>query len=258
MKIPYFHIDAFTNKPFGGNYAGVVLLEKWLPDETLLNIAADVHNETAFVVPQGEKFAIRWFTPATEVDLCGHATLSTGYVLFHHRGYNKPEIHLTSGVGDLVIGRQGDRVVLNFPSRPPKKIQPPQELLDGLGVLPLWTGKARDYFALLENEKQVRSLAPNFAALAKLDSLGIIVTAPGVDCDFVSRFFAPRAGFDEDPVTGSAHCTLIPYWSEKLGKKNMFARQVSARGGELYCENAGERVKIGGQAVTLLQGELEI
>jgi len=258
MKIPYYHVDAFTSRPFGGNYAGVVLLEKWLPDETLLNITADIHNETAFIVPQGEKFAIRWFTPAAEVDLCGHATLSTGHVLFHNRGYARAEIHFTSGVGELVVGRQGDRVVLNFPSRPPQKVQPPQELLDGLGVLPLWTGKARDYFALLENEQQVRNLAPNFAALARLDALGIIVTAPGKDCDFVSRFFAPRVGFDEDPVTGSAHCTLIPYWSEKLGKKSLFARQVSARGGELFCEDAGERVRIAGNAVTLMQGELDI
>jgi predicted PhzF superfamily epimerase YddE/YHI9 len=258
MKIPYFHIDAFTRRTFGGNYAGVCVLPEWLPGETLLKIAAEVHNETAFLVPDGAGYAIRWFTPATEVDLCGHATLSAGYVVFNHLGHAGNEVRFSSGVGTLVVRKEGEWVVLDFPARPAQACPPPEALLAGLGAPVLWCGKSRDYLALLESEAQVRALKPDIARLAELECLGIIATAPGEDCDFVSRFFAPRIGFDEDPVTGSAHSTLIPFWSARLGKKQMAARQVSARGGDLRCEDLGERVLIGGQAVTCLKGEFEL
>jgi PhzF family phenazine biosynthesis protein len=259
MKIPYYEVAAFTSKPFGGNPAGVCLLPAWLPDATLQNIAAENNlSETAFLVPRGEDFDLRWFTPETEVDLCGHATLASAFVLFTEAGFKGDMLRFHSQSGVLSISRAGGVLELDFPSRPPQPCAVPDALIRGLGKTPRQVLKSRDYFAVFDSEADVRSLEPDFALLATLDALGIIVTARGSDCDFVSRFFAPGAGVPEDPVTGSAHCTLIPYWAGRLGKTQLFARQVSKRGGELFCRLAGERVRIGGKAVLYLRGEIEL
>lgn len=259
MRIPYYEVSAFTSDPFGGNPAGVCLLESWLSDTTLQKIAANNNlAETAFLVPRDGDFELRWFTPTIEIDLCGHATLASAFVLFHQHGVGGKEIRFHSRSGVLAVVRDGELLALDFPARPASPCAAPEELWRGLGALPAAVLKARDYLAIFESAEAVRSLRPDFAQLGKLDCLGIIATAPGDDCDFVSRFFAPAAGVNEDPVTGSAHCTLIPYWAQRLGKTKLFARQVSQRGGELFCELTGDRVRIGGKAVLYLRGEIEI
>ena len=257
MKIPCFHVDAFAGKTFRGNPAAVCLLEAWLTDATLQKIAAENNlSETAFIVPRGGEFDLRWFTPAVEVDLCGHATLAAAAVLFAERSFAGDTIRFHSRSGPLPVSRTGEVFTLDFPARPPEACEPPEALLRGLGCRPSHVFKSRDYLAVFATEAEVRSLAPDFARLKTLDCLGIIATAPGNDSDFVSRFFAPAAGIDEDPVTGSAHCTLIPYWAQRLGKTTLFARQVSRRGGELFCRLADERVHIGGKAVLYLRWEI--
>lgn len=288
MKLPYYEVSAFTTNPFAGNPAGVCVLDAWLPDAVLQGIAANNNlAETAFVVPRvsvsadqnpsprpssrlggereietrggspGSDFELRWFTPTMEIDLCGHATLAAASVLFHERGWRGDEIRFLSRSGLLTVSRDLDVLTLDFPSRPPVSSTAPEALLRGLGARPKEVFKARDYLTVFDHEDEVRNLKPDFALLKPLDCLGIIATAPGTDCDFVSRFFAPGAGVNEDPVTGSAHCTLIPFWAERLGKTKLVARQLSARGGELFCEQAGERVRIGGAAVTYLRGEIQ-
>lgn len=261
MRIPYFHVDAFTRQQFGGNPAGVCLLEgAWPPDELLQRIAAE-HNlsETAFVLPLAHEFALRWFTPKVEVDLCGHATLAAAFVLFHYVGYSGTTVSFTTVSGPLAVERQGDMLVLDFPARPLQPCEMPEALVRGLGRTPLEVLRSRDYCAVFATPEEIIGLAPDMVQLSQLDDcLGIIVTAPGREVDFVSRFFAPRTGVPEDPVTGSAHSSLIPYWSQRLGKRRLTAHQLSARGGELFCEDWGERVKIGGYAVTYLRGEIEI
>jgi len=259
MKIPYYEVAAFASKPFSGNPAGVCRLEGWLPDATLQSIAAENNlAETAFLVARGDDFDLRWFTPETEVDLCGHATLASAFVLFTEAGFKGDGIRFHSRSGLLAVSRVGKVLELDFPSRPPQPCTAPEALIRGLGKKPVEILKSRDYFAVFASEADVRALKPDFALLATVDALGIIATAPGRDCDFVSRFFAPGAGVPEDPVTGSAHCTLIPYWAGRLGKMDMFARQVSKRGGELFCRLAGERVRIGGHAVLYLRGQIEL
>ena len=259
MRIPYYHVDAFANAAFRGNPAGVCLLDAWLDDATLLNLAAEnKHSETAFLVARGADYDLRWFTPATEVDLCGHATLASAFVVFSEVDRHRNSVRFHSKSGPLTVSRAGEWLTLDFPSRPAGPGAAPEALVRGLGAQPAAVLKARDYLAVFASEAEVRALKPDFAALKTLDCLGIIATAPGADCDFVSRFFAPVAGIDEDPVTGSAHCTLIPYWAQRLGKSKLFARQVSCRGGELECELAGERVRMGGKAVLYLRGEIEI
>jgi predicted PhzF superfamily epimerase YddE/YHI9 len=261
MKLSYFQVDAFSSEPFHGNPAGVCLLERWLSDSTLQNVAAENNlSETAFLVRRGGNvdFDLRWFTPATEVDLCGHATLASAFVLFAELGESGNEIRFSSRSGILKVARENELLVLDFPARPATPCRPPEPLLRGLGKAPSETRKARDYLAVFASAAEVLALRPDFTALATLDCLGIIATAPGEDCDFVSRFFAPGAGIPEDPVTGSAHCTLIPYWSQRLGRERLFARQVSSRGGELFCRQAGERVFIGGKAVLYSKGHIEI
>ena len=259
MKIPYYHVDSFTSQRFAGNPAGVCVLQEWLPDAVLQNIAFENNlSETAFTVPKGDHFALRWFTPATEVDLCGHATLATAFVVFHYLGYTEPAVRFQTQSGLLTVAREGDLLVMDFPARPPAPCETPEALLRGLGRQPLEVQRSRDYFAVLATAQQVADLRPDFGELEKLDSLGVIVTAPGEQVDFVSRFFAPQVGIPEDPVTGSAHSTLIPYWAQRLSKKKLTALQLSRRGGELFCEDAGERVKIGGRAVAYLQGEIEL
>jgi PhzF family phenazine biosynthesis protein len=259
MKLSYYEVSAFTTHPFGGNPAGVCPLESWLPDAMLQGIAANNNlAETAFTVPHGNDFELRWFTPAVEMDLCGHATLAAASVLFNERGLKGGEVRFHSRSGLLSVARHDDLLTLDFPSRQPATTAAPEALVRGLGAKPGTVLKARDFLAVFPSEAEVRALKPDFALLRTLDCLGIIVTAPGTDCDFVSRFFAPGAGVDEDPVTGSAHCTLIPYWAERLGKAQLFARQVSARGGELFCELVGARVRIGGRAVHYLRGDIEV
>jgi PhzF family phenazine biosynthesis protein len=259
MKLPYYEVSAFTTNPFGGNPAGVCVLDAWLPDATLLGIAVNNNlAETAFTVSRGTDFELRWFTPTVEMDLCGHATLAAASVLFNERGLPGSEVRFHSRSGILTVARSGDLLTLDFPSRPPAPSEASQALLRGLGAAPKEIFKARDYLAIFSDEAEVRALKPDFTALKTLDCLGTIATAPGADCDFVSRFFAPGAGVDEDPVTGSAHCTLIPFWAQRLGKAKLLARQVSARGGELVCELVGERVRMGGRAVHYLRGEIQI
>jgi PhzF family phenazine biosynthesis protein len=259
MKLPYFHVDAFASAIFRGNPAGVCLLDSWLNDSTLLNIAAEnKHSETAFLVARGADYDLRWFTPMVEMDLCGHATLAAGFVVFTQVDRQRNFVHFHSRSGELTVAREGDMLTLDFPARPGTPCATSTELIRSLGARPVEVLKSRDLLAVFENEADVRALKPDFTKMKSLDCLGVIATAPGSDCAFVSRFFAPIGGVDEDPVTGSAHCTLIPYWAQRLGKTKMFARQISQRGGELFCELAGDRVRIGGKAVLYLRGEIEI
>ena len=259
MKLPYYEVSAFTANPFNGNPAGVCPLTRWLDDATLVRIAANNNlAETAYLVPRGEEFELRWFTPATEVDLCGHATVAAAFVIFSELRFRGDTVRFDSKSGLLKVTRAGDTLTLDFPARPPTPCAAPEVLIRGLGGKPAQVLKARDYLAVFASESDVRALKPDFAALKTLDCLGTIATAPGGDCDFVSRFFAPGAGIDEDPATGSSHCTLSPFWAQRLGKTKLFARQVSQRGGEFFCELAGARVRIGGKAVLYLRGEIEI
>ena len=259
MRIPYFQVAAFTPESFRGNPAGVCVLDRWLEDGLLQSIAAENNlSETAFFVRAGDKFDLRWFTPKVEVDLCGHATLASAFVLFSELGYPRQTVRFQSRSGLLSASRQGERIELDFPSRPPVPCAPPELLVRGLGKPPVEVLKARDYVAVFHSQADVAALEPDMRLLAQLDCLGIIVTAPGEGADFVSRFFAPAAGIDEDPVTGSAHCSLIPFWAERLGKSDFFARQISRRGGEIYGRIFGERVGIAGRAVIYSRAELEI
>ena len=250
MHIPYFHVDAFTRRLFAGNPAGVCLLESW-PEEVLLQSIAAENNlpETAFVVPDGHGFALRWFSPRLEIDLCGHATLAAAFVLNLTGRAPRGPIRFTTRSGTLTVDTEDDLLLMDFPARPAAPCPAPPELLLGLGAAPQEVYKARDYLAVFAREEEIAALTPDFALLSRLDCLGVIATGPGREADFVSRFFAPRAGIPEDPVTGSSHCTLIPYWAGRTGKDQLLARQLSARGGELSCEHHGDRVRIGGHAV---------
>lgn len=258
MSIPYFQVDAFTGRLFAGNPAGVCLLDAWLPDATMQAIAFENGlAETSFLVPDGDRFALRWFTPAIEVDLCGHATLAAAHVLIRHRGHAAPVLFDTRS-GLLTVTTDEDRFILDFPSLPGAEIKPPAGLTEALGATPLRVSKAKDLMAVFPSAGDIIAITPDLAALSRLDCRGVIVTAPGQDCDFVSRFFAPAAGIPEDPVTGSAHCTLAPYWASILGRDRLHARQLSPRGGELFCTLAADRVHIAGRAVTYLEGWLSL
>ena len=261
MRVPLYQIDAFAEEPFTGNPAAVCPLEAWLPESVMQAIAAENNlSETAFFVPEGEGYRLRWFTPTTEVDLCGHATLASAFVVF---GWLKPErseiIFETQQAGPLTVTRDGDLLALDFPARPPAPCPKPPGLDEALGRPPIAVLAARDYLAVYETADQIAALTPDFAAIAALDRFAVIVTAPGTGgIDFVSRFFAPARGVDEDPVTGSAHCTLIPYWAERLGKTRLEARQLSRRGGALSCAMQGDRVTIAGRALLYLEGSITI
>ncbi len=257
MKIPIYQIDAFTDERFRGNPAAVCLLDGWLPDKTLQDIAAENNlAETAFVVEKNNSIELRWFTPAVEVDLCGHATLATAYAFKEHLGYKPDEINFKTKSGILTVIYGGDIMSMIFPRRAAEPSSAAAEIADALRAHPLEVLKSRDFLAVFEDESAVRSIDPDFEKIKSLDCLGVIVTAPGKGSDFVSRFFAPQAGINEDPVTGSAHTTLIPYWSERLRKKQMTALQISKRGGKLFCEDLGDKVKIAGKAVTYLSGTI--
>ena len=260
MEIPLYQIDAFTDRVFGGNPAAVCPLQTWLEDDHMQVIAAENNlSETAFFIRHGEDFELRWFTPTKEVDLCGHATLATAYLIFTRLEGGRPEVTFHTRSGALTVGRDGPRLVMDFPAWEVEAVAMPEALAEGLGAEPeaLYFAKDR-YMALFADEAAVRAVRPDFPALRRLSPGRVIVTAPGADCDFVSRFFAPGSGIDEDPVTGSSHCALIPYWAERLGKTTLHARQVSARGGELFCELRGERVAIAGQAVLYLSGTIVV
>lgn len=259
MEIPYYHVDTFTASLFAGNPAGVCLLESWPGDALLQAIARENRlSETAFLVENGSEYELRWFTPTVEVDLCGHATLAASFVLYQQLKAGPGPLIFHSQSGKLQVHRKDDIFFLDFPSRNPEEISCPDLLARALGVQPVATYAARDLMAVFENEEEIRKLNPDFSLLVQLDYLGCIVTAPGKEIDFVSRFFAPSIGINEDPVTGSAHCTLIPYWSKRLKKKELLARQISSRGGELFCSDEGKRVRIGGRASLYLTGTLHI
>ncbi|MEF8798105.1 MAG: PhzF family phenazine biosynthesis protein [Candidatus Bipolaricaulota bacterium] len=259
MKIPIYQVDAFAEEPFAGNPAAVCPLETWPDDSLLLNIASENNlSETAFFVEREGEYELRWFTPENEVDLCGHATLATAYVIFEELNYEKDLLEFKTQSGELEVYREGNYFSMDFPSRPPEPSDRDESIIAGLGVEPAYVFESRDYMAVYESEEQIRSLDPDMSLLKEGAWTGIIATAEGKTVDFVSRFFAPGEGIPEDPVTGSAHCTLVPYWSERLGKKNLKARQVSSRGGKLACQDLGSRVKIKGSAVLFLKGEIRV
>ncbi len=275
MAIPIFHVDAFTAHPFAGNPAAVCPLESWLDDETLRAVAAENNlSETAYFVARSHRlendgkkdhendgYRLRWFTPSCEVKLCGHATLASAFVLFHILQTSCTQVRFeTQWSGTLTVRRDGDRLAMDFPALPPwKSAHPPLELIEGLGLAPAEVWQIEDnYFAVYESEGDVRRVHPDLALLEKLHPAGVAITAPGADVDFVSRYFAPSYGIPEDPVTGSTHCSLAPYWAKRLGKTHLHARQVSARGGELWCEVTGDRIILKGSAVLTLQGSLLI
>ncbi len=259
MRIPIYQIDAFTDTQFHGNPAAVCPLDAWLDDGLLQQIAAENNlSETAFFVKGADGYGLRWFTPNNEVDLCGHATLASAYVIFTYLdpGLDTIRFHTLSGV--LEVTREGSLLAMIFPARPGVRCDAPDALVKGLGKPPLAVYKARDYMAVYADEQDVLDLQPVMDELKKLDALGVIATAKGSRVDFVSRFFAPNAGVPEDPVTGSAHSTLIPYWSEQLGKTDLVARQVSVRGGTLYCTDRGSTVKMCGAAAPYLEGFINV
>ena len=258
MEIPIYQVDAFASGPFRGNPAAICPLERWLPDHLMQSIAAENNlAETAYYVPENGRYRIRWFTPTVEVDLCGHATLASAAVILQiRREIAESRVTFDSRSGELSVDYADGLYTLDFPARPAAPQPENAALSEALGARPTAFLSAECELCVFETEEQVRALAPDMRALETLDSFAVIATAPGRDCDFVSRFFAPRAGIPEDPVTGSAHSTLIPYWSARLGKQRMFARQVSARGGEIWCEDRGGRVGIGGRAVHYLKGTI--
>jgi PhzF family phenazine biosynthesis protein len=262
MRLPLYQIDAFTGELFSGNPAAVCPLERWLPDATMQAIAAENNlAETAFFVRDGDAYALRWFTPTVEVDLCGHATLASGFVIMNFLEPEREAVSFrTAKAGTLTVTHDGDLLAMNFPSRPAVPTEAPAGLLDALGGEPSAVLRARDYLLVYDSAADVAALKPDFAALAAVnDCWAAIATAPGdTGTDFVSRFFAPAQGVPEDPVTGSSHCTLTPYWAERLGKKTMEARQLSRRGGALRCTQNGERVTIAGQAVLYLEGQISV
>jgi PhzF family phenazine biosynthesis protein len=261
MKLPMFQVDAFASTVFAGNPAAVCLLEAWPPDEILRRIAAENNlSETAFLVRRGERFELRWFTPLVEMALCGHATLASAHVLFEHRGWPETRVSFqTRKAGDLVVERKGDRLEMDLPARPPRSIPMPGGLVEALGETPLEVlGSEEDCLVVLPDERRVRDLRPDLSCAAMRGSRGVIVTAKGDTVDFVSRFFAPAVGIPEDPVTGSAHCVLTPFWAARLGKQSLHALQVSTRGGELFCADRCARVGIAGRAVTYLEGTIYV
>jgi PhzF family phenazine biosynthesis protein len=266
MAIPLYQVDAFTDRVFAGNPAAVCPLESWLDAAVMQAIAAENNlSETAFFVADerggsdGGTYAIRWFTPVDEIDLAGHPTLATAHVIFSVLAPALDAVTFTTPLGDsLAVTREGDRLTMDFPARPPAPRDDLGDVGAALGARPAEILAARDGFAVFEGEAEVAALQPDMAAIAALDCMGLIATAPGAACDFVSRFFAPKMGVPEDPVTGSAHCTLIPYWAGRLGKSEMLARQISARGGTIHCGHDGERVRIGGGAVTYMTGAIAL
>lgn len=261
-RLRLWHVDAFTDRVFAGNPAAVCPLDAWLPDAQMQAIAAENNlSETAFFVPEGDGFRLRWFTPAVEVDLCGHATLASAWVLFNRLGFAAARVVFQTQSGPLTVARRGELLEMDFPARPPQPCPVPPALAAALGTKPVELHAARDYLCVLPDEAAVRALVPDLAAVAKLDRFAVIVTAPagpGRGVDFVSRFFAPAKGVPEDPVTGSSHTTLVPYWAGRLGKATLSAEQLSQRGGRLECRLDGNRVFLAGRCAPYMVGEIEV
>jgi PhzF family phenazine biosynthesis protein len=256
--IPLYQLDAFADRPFAGNPAAVCPLDAWPPDDRMQAIAAENNlSETAFFVrrPDGD-YDLRWFTPAIEVDLCGHATLASAHVVLNRLTPDARSVTFHTRSGPLTVARDGDRLVMDFPAQPPAPGAVPG-LAEALGAAPAEVQVGRYAVAVFDDAAAVAALDPDFRAIARLDPPFVVATAPGDDCDFVSRFFAPSAGVDEDPVTGSAHCILIPFWTERLGKAALFARQISRRGGALWCRHDGDRVTMAGHCAPYLEGRIE-
>jgi PhzF family phenazine biosynthesis protein len=262
MKLPLWQVDAFTDRVFSGNPAAVCLLEAWLPDPTLAAIAAENNlSETAFLVKEAAGWHVRWFTPEVEVELCGHATLASAHLILTRLAPGERAVTLRSHAGPLRVEREPDGLLaMDFPRRPPVPSAVPEAMVRALGRAPLECYLQRDHLAVLATEAEVRDLRPDLAAIRTLPGHGLIVTAPASSpgLDFVSRFFAPQQGIPEDPVTGSVHCVLIPYWAQRLGKTRLEAAQLSRRGGRLHCQDRGDRVIIAGRAATYLEGQIEI
>jgi PhzF family phenazine biosynthesis protein len=259
MKLPLYQVDAFTSRVFGGNPAAIVVMDEWLDDRLLQAIAAENNlSETAFVIPNREVCLLRWFAPTLEMDLCGHATLAAAHVLFGHYFTDRERISFNTKSGTLTVTRDGHILSMDFPSRPGRPVQVDDALVSILGCRPTEALLSRDLLAVFESESDIRRFRPDSERIASLEAFALIISAPGTDVDFVTRFFAPRAGVPEDPVTGSAQCTLIPYWAGRLGKSKLVARQLSARGGQVSCELRGDRVIIGGAAVEYLRGEITV
>jgi PhzF family phenazine biosynthesis protein len=262
MKIPLYQIDAFTGRVFGGNPAAVCPLDAWLPDPVMQSIALENNlSETAFIVARNGQYEIRWFTPAVEIELCGHATLASAFALFTILEPSRTSVTFASKSGPLGVSKQDDTLVMDFPSLPPRPCDPPAALLSALNVKPtsVLLADNNNYMAVYEREDDVRALAPDMTLLASIGAAhAFICTAPGKEADFVSRFFAPKQGIPEDPVTGSAHSTLTPYWTKRLDRNPLRALQISARGGELFCEDRGDRVGIAGRAALYLEGAIHI
>ena len=259
MEITLYHIDAFASKLFEGNPAAVCPLDAWLPDEIMQSIAAENNlSETAFFVLKGNGYHIRWFTPASEVDLCGHATLATAYVLFNILGYKKDKIEFESKSGILAVTKSDEWLVMDFPAQPPVSCDIPKEIIKAFDITPIECLKSEDFLVVFERESDIESANPDFEQLKKLDLRGVIITAKSTRYDFVARFFAPKYGIPEDPVTGSAYTQLAPYWASIIGSKRLSVKQVSSRGGELTCEIIDDRVLISGKATKYLEGKIKL
>lgn len=261
MQLDIFQVDAFAGRAFHGNPAAVVPLYEWLSDDLMQNISRENNlSETAFFVRKGEYFELRWFTPEFEIDLCGHATMASAHVLYEHMGYKDPAVVFVTKSGRLFVDREDDGMYsMDIPAWPVKEIQVTERVTKALGARPeaLYANR-RDMMALYGSEQDIRALKPDARLVSKLDGVCMICTAPGEDHDFVSRVFCPGAGIFEDPVTGSAHCALVPFWAERLGRESLRAHQASNRGGDIRCENAGDRVKIAGRAVTYMTGSIKL
>ncbi|MBL6750660.1 MAG: PhzF family phenazine biosynthesis protein [Nevskia sp.] len=266
QKIPIYVVDAFAEELFGGNPAAVCPLQYWLPDATLQAIAAENNlSETAFFVPDEQNhadFRLRWFTPTVEVPLCGHATLGSGHVVLEELGFARPRVNFITQSGVLSVERAGELLRMELPAAPPQPLPaPPKALREGLGAPPqAWLATPAKYFAVYPNAAAVAALTPDMASLTQLTGMGVVATAPGdgYGVDFVSRYFTPACGIPEDPVTGSAHCLLVPYWAQRLGKTRLEALQISARRGRLQTELAGDRVRLAGRVVPYLRGEIAV
>ena len=263
MELDLYQVDAFTTRQFAGNPAAVVPLQKWLSDDLLQKIAIENNlSETAFFVPDltgGADFEIRWFTPGLEVDLCGHATLASASVIYRNLGWDAPQIRFaTRFAGPLSVTRDGDRFVLDFPTRRAAPVARPEGLAEALGKAPKEFLRASKNLAVFDTEEEILSIEPDLDYVAAMEGDGLVITAPGREVDCVSRYFAPHAGIAEDPVTGSAHCTVVPYWADRLGKNELHARQVSKRGGDLYCRLAGDRTLMAGDSCLYLKGQIFI
>lgn len=259
MELPLYYIDAFASELFEGNPAAVCPLDKWLPDDIMQSIALENNlSETAFFVPKGNGFHIRWFTPTSEVDLCGHATLATAFVIFNILGYDQNIIEFDSKSGLLKVIKDDDNLILDFPAQPPTPCDIPQEIINALNITPIECLQSEDLIVVLNDESDVQSVEPDFEELKKLGLRGVIITAQSKKYDFVARCFFPGLGIQEDPVTGSAYTQLAPYWASKLGKDIFKAKQLSDRGGELICELYKDRVLISGKAVKYMEGKINI